>query len=107
MHPRQSKMEFMVLAEVNKLRRFPVTDKEFCLVSTWPDQYYHEAELAVYIDQIDVHAKREDKDGWLREQLKKRYQLRDVLEFPYKRANPKQARQFALTIDERIKEISS
>ena len=107
MHPRQSKFEFMVLHEVNKLGHFPVTDKEFCVLSTWPDQFYHNTKLAVYLDQEKVHFKRQDRDEYLRDLLKKRYRLKDVLAFKYKYPTKTRAREVAVSIDSRIKEALS
>ena len=50
-----------------------LTQKEFCLLSTKPDFYFPDVNLAVYIDGEQIHRKREAKDLELRELLKKRY----------------------------------
>lgn len=47
--------------------------KEFCLLSTKPDFYFSDVNLAVYLDGEQVHRNREERDFELRELLKKRY----------------------------------
>ncbi len=49
------------------------TQKEFCLLSTKPDFYFPDVNLAVYIDGEQIHQKREAKDTELRRLLKKRF----------------------------------
>lgn len=91
LHPRQSKMELEVLAELNKHHFFPCTDKSFCLLSTKPDFYFPSEQLAVYLDGEYVHRNRHDRDSYLRGLLEKRHGIK-VLTLPYKRNSKRNRR---------------
>jgi len=69
-----SNAELKIFAEINKDKTVSVmTQQEFCLVSTKPDFYFPDVNLAIYVDGEQVHRKREAKDTELRRLLKKRF----------------------------------
>ena len=49
------------------------TQKPFHLLTTKPDFYFSDVNLAVYLDGEQIHKNRTEKDTRLRELLKKRY----------------------------------
>ena len=99
MHPLHSRIETDILEELNLSGLFPETDKHFCVLSTTPDFYFADKNLAVYVDGEQVHRNRQERDDNLRQLLTKRHGV-TVLTFPYKRRS-KRVRQ---KIVEQIKE---
>ena len=73
------------------------TDRMFCLLSTTPDLYFPQYNLAIYLDGEAVHRKRQEKDEYLRDLLVKRYGFR-VLSITYSRYSKAQ-------LDEIVKQI--
>jgi very-short-patch-repair endonuclease len=63
--------------------------RPFCVLSTTPDIYIPEKRLAIYIDGVQVHVKRQEKDEALRELLAKRHGLK-VVSIPYERYSQKE-----------------
>ena len=59
------------LAETGHMRF--KTQKPFCLLSTKPDFYFDDVNLAVYLDGEQIHKNRVEKDFELRRLLSKRY----------------------------------
>jgi len=70
-----SNAEIKIFSKLSHDETIPhvITQKEFCLLSTKPDFYFPDVNLAVYIDGEQVHQKRETKDLELRRLLKKRH----------------------------------
>lgn len=69
-----SNAEHKIVAELlQRGERMLLTQQEFCLLSTKPDIFFPDINLAVYIDGDVVHLDRQDKDAELRRLLKKRY----------------------------------
>ena len=91
MRVQHSRMEWDVLEDLNRAGLFPLMDKSFPVLSTTPDFFFPDKNLAVYLDGEKVHAKRQEKDQELRRLLAKRHGV-TVLTFPYKRRT-KKARQ--------------
>jgi very-short-patch-repair endonuclease len=82
MSPQHSKMEEIILAKLYEKDVKPViVDREFCVLSTTPDFYFPNRNLAVYLDG-SVHDGKQDRDEQLRESLTKRHGLK-VISIPY------------------------
>jgi very-short-patch-repair endonuclease len=82
MSPQISKMEEDIsLLLQEKGVHGVVQQREFCLLSTRPDFYFPQKNLAVYIDG-PVHEGKEDRDQSLRDLLTKRHGVR-VLSLPF------------------------
>ena len=99
MHPQHSRMEFDILDELSKAGFHPEMDKHFCVLSTTPDFYFPDKNLAVYVDGEKVHEKRRERDQELRRLLAKRHGV-TVLTFPYKRRTKREK----MKIVEQLKE---
>ena len=99
MQVKHSRMEFEVLEDLNRAGLFPEMDKKFCVLSTEPDFYFADKNLAIYIDGEQVHRRREERDDYLRQLLAKRHGV-TVLTFPYKSRSKRER----IKIVEQIKE---
>ena len=66
MHPKVSKMEEWLREVLSQKGISFLTDQEFCAIKTYPDIYFPEANLAVYLDGEKVHRDRVHKDDFLR-----------------------------------------
>jgi len=89
LHPTVSRMEHEVLIDLHKRGVHPLTNEEFCLLTTTPDYYFPNKRLAIYLDGEHVHFKRQERDKELRTLLQKRYGIR-VLSIQYKRYSKKE-----------------
>lgn len=100
MTPQHSKMEEKVQQKLQALGVRPiVTGKKFCLLDTEPDYYIPPKNIAVYLDQEEVHKNRKDRDDELRDWLAKKYGFK-VLPFPFKYATDREADPIARKIKE-------
>ena len=82
MAPQISQMEtFIAKALTAKAMSFE-SQKLFCLQATTPDFWFPKQNLACYLDGLNVHRNRQDKDELLRELLTKRHGVR-VLSITY------------------------
>jgi very-short-patch-repair endonuclease len=75
-------------------------------MSTTPDIYFPEKRLAIYIDGVQVHVKRQEKDETLRELLAKRYGVK-VLSIPYERYSKRELERIVNTIMEELRDENS
>ena len=69
MHPKVSKMEEWLRAVLSEKGVNFETEQEFCVTKTYPDFYFPEANLALYLDGEKVHRDRVHKDDYLRERF--------------------------------------
>lgn len=100
MSPEHSKMEGKMQEKLQALGVKPiVTGRKFCLLYTEPDFYLPSKNIAVYLDQEEVHKNRKDRDEELRDILTKQEGLK-VLPFPYKYATDREADPIARKIKE-------
>jgi uncharacterized protein (UPF0297 family) len=84
-----SRMEWEVYKAL-KVKGFKAEfQRSFCVMSTTPDIYIPDKGLAIYIDGVQVHVKRQEKDETLRELLAKRHGLK-VISIPYERYSQKE-----------------
>lgn len=79
-------MEREIREALNNAGHYPMTGKDFCVLSTVPDFFFPRVVngLAVYLDGAEAHRKREERDQEIRELLTKRYNIR-VLPIPYEK----------------------
>jgi very-short-patch-repair endonuclease len=84
-----SRMEWEVYLELKRMGLRAEFQRSFCVMSTTPDIYFPEQRLAIYIDGVQVHVKRQEKDETLRELLAKRHGLK-VISIPYERYSQKE-----------------
>lgn len=78
----RSKMDDDVALDLAEKGYHPMFNKSFCVLSTQPDYYFPDKNLAVYLDGFKVHFKRQHKDERLRYLLKKRHGVK-VLSITY------------------------
>ena len=69
MHPKVSKMEEWLREKLSEKGISFLTDQEFCAIKTYPDVYFPEANLALYLDGEKVHRDRVHKDDFLRKRF--------------------------------------
>lgn len=102
MSPPVSKMDEAVYLALQQ-KGVPVEfQKQFCIQSTTPDLYFPRHNLAVYIDLIKLHQKREIKDEALREFLSKRHKIH-VLAIPYEGYSDSEVKKILGSILEALK----
>ena len=82
MAPQISQMETLIAKALTAKAVSFESQKLFCLQATTPDFWFPKQNLACYLDGLDVHRNRQDKDELLRELLTKRHGVR-VLSITY------------------------
>ena len=82
MAPQVSQMETLIAKALTAKEVSFESQKLFCLQSTRPDFWFPKQNLACYLDGLNVHRNRQDKDELLRELLTKRHGVR-VLSITY------------------------
>lgn len=77
-----SNAELKVQDMLNLVGFYSESQRTFCLLHTKPDFYFHDVNLAVYLDGEQVH-KHSERDEELRRLLKKRHGCK-ILAYSYK-----------------------
>lgn len=101
MHPKESKMEEAIFLKLIDKGLRVASDREFCVLSTKPDLYLPDHNLAIYLDGEEVHKNREERDTELRILLKKRHKT-EVLSLTYTAYTDTQRNQIFTQIMEEI-----
>jgi len=78
MHPKVSKMEEWLREKLSEKGIVFLTDQEFCVVKTYPDFYFPEANVALYLDGEKVHRDRVHKDDYLRKRFQENTDIKAV-----------------------------